>query len=421
MRKVPALAAYGVSLFVGFGILTLFLAARWPTSVVEAGLLIQAAALLAWAGFRDVRLHWHPVLLPVGCTAIGSALQASTGFSAAPWLSGEKSLQYAATFAALLLIAQTANRSAWRARLSTALLVFGTLLSLVTLLHVASATGKAFWLFETGYTELVAGPFVSRNTFAQFVEILFPLALYQAIRWRRRAPLMVFVAGILFASEVAGASRAGTLILLAEIPLVLWLSHHQGLISRRTVALYMLCLTGALAFLAFFVGWNSLLARLGEDPVTDLRWPIMSSSFNMLKDHLWLGVGYGAWPVVYPQYATFDLGLVVNQAHCDWLQMAGEGGIAGLGLFVWSIATLFKGLLRSVWGIGFFGVLCHACVDFPFQHRPAFTIFLFCAALLAASGAARPTRVHRTSHRGHDRPRHRSRHSLPERSAEFPA
>lgn len=398
MTKLTSTTACGASLLIGFGILTMFVTARWPVSILEAGLFAQASILLAWAAICDIPLHWHPVLLPVACTAIWSALQLRIGLTAAPWLTGEKTLEYAAIFSALVLIGQAANDPVWRKRLVNGLLVFGTVLAVVSLLQLLTSHGKAFWLVETGYTNEVLGPFVSRNTYAQFVEVLFPLALYRAISWRDRAPLMVAVAGILFASEVAGASRTGTIILVAEIPLVLWLSYLRGLLSGRTTLLYTCAFSAAIAGWSFLTGWDYLFARFGEDPWTDLRWPVMRSSFHMIKEHLWFGVGYGAWPVVYPQYATFDTGLEVNQAHCDWLQIACEGGMLGLGLFLWSIAALFRGLLRSVWGLGFLGVLCHAIFDYPFQHRPAFTVFLFCAALLAAEGAAHSTRRHR-SHR----------------------
>jgi len=400
MTKLPAITACGASLFIVFGILTLFVSARWPASILEAGLLVQAATLLAWAAVRDMRLHWHPVLLPVACTAVWAALQSWIGLSAAPWPTGEKSLEYVTAFAALLLVAQAANDPVWRRRLINGLLVFGTLLAIVSLLQLLSSKGKAFWLFETGYTDLVLGPFVSRNTFAQFVEILFPLALYRAICWRNRAVLMVVVAGILFGSEVAGGSRVGSIILMAEIPAVLWLSQRRGLLSGRTALVYTLAFTSAITLWSYFAGWDNLATRFGEDPWADQRWPMMRSSIQMFKDHFWLGVGYGAWPVAYPQYATFDIGMLVNQAHCDWLQLACEGGILGLGLFVWSIASLLRGLLRSVWGVGFLGVLCHAILDFPFQHGPAFTVFLFCAALLAAESEAHSTRQHRTNRRG---------------------
>ena len=399
MRMFPAVTACGASLLICGGLLTLFVAARWPASVLEAGLLIQAAALLVWGALRDVPLRRPAVLLPVACTACWSALQLVLGVTAAPWPTGEKTLEYVAVFAALALLAQVVSDPVWCKRLVDGLLVFGTLLAVVALLQLLTSQGKAFWLFETGYADEVLGPFVSRNTYAQFVEILFPLALYQAIRWRQRAPLMVMVAGILFASEVAGGSRVGTIVLVAEMPMVLLFSHLRGMLSGRTAALFALAFAVAVAVWSFLAGWDYVFSRFGEDPWADQRWPVMMSSFRMLQDHLWRGVGYGAWPSIYPQYATFDVGAFVNQAHCDWLQIACEGGLLGLGLFLWSIASLLKGLLRSVWGLGFLGVLCHAAFDFPFQHGPAFTVFLFSAALLAAESAAH-------SHRR----RHRSRH-----------
>jgi len=394
MTKLPGIAACGLGLWTCFGILTLFVTARWPVTVLEAGLFIQVAALLTWAAVRNVGLRWHAVLLPVAAMAAWAALQASFGLSAAPWRTEEKGLEYLATLAALVLVVQAAGDRVWRGRMVNGLLIFGTLLAGVSLVQLASSQGKAFWLFDTGYSDRVVGPFVSPNAFAQFVEILFPLALYQAISWRRKTPLMVLAAGILFASVVAGASRAGTVVLLAEIPAVLWLCRRARLVSGRTVGLFSFAFASVIALCSFVVGWNVLITRFGQDPLADLRWPVMSSSYHMLRDHFWLGTGYGAWPMVYPQYATFDAGLFINQAHCDWLQVACEGGVLGLGLFVWSIAALLKGLLRSVWGVGLLGVLCHAILDFPFQHGPAFTVFLFSAATLAAHCEARLRRRH---------------------------
>jgi O-antigen ligase len=96
------------------------------------------------------------------------------------------------------------------------------------------------------------------------------------------------------------------------------------------------------------------------------------------------GVGLGAWPAVYPQFATFDIGLFVNQAHCDWLQWTAEGGIPLLLAYLSLTALLLRPLLRSVWGIGFLTVLAHAAIDYPFHQLPAFTTLLFCAAFAAS-------------------------------------
>jgi hypothetical protein len=73
---------------------------------------------------------------------------------------------------------------------------------------------------------------------------------------------------------------------------------------------------------------------------------------------------------VYPAFATFDPGAIVNQAHSDWLQWVAEGGLpVGLAMFflaLWGIRPAF----RSIWGIGVSAVFIHALFDYPFS-RPA--------------------------------------------------
>lgn len=132
-------------------------------------------------------------------------------------------------------------------------------------------------------------------------------------------------------------------------------------------------------------GWADLWERLaGVDPLADLRWPLMRSTWEMAMAHPWTGTGLGAWPEVYPEYARFDIGLYANQAHCDWLQWAAEGGMVMAVLLAGLLAAWTPALVRSVWGVGFLVVCVHGAMDYPFHQLPAFTTFLFAAAALAA-------------------------------------
>jgi O-antigen ligase len=77
-----------------------------------------------------------------------------------------------------------------------------------------------------------------------------------------------------------------------------------------------------------------------------------ASTVRMVAGRPWSGFGLGTWPVAYPRYATIDLGLFANRAHCDWLEWTAEGGIP-LGvmmftLFLWSLRPAFA----SIWGLG---------------------------------------------------------------------
>ena len=72
-----------------------------------------------------------------------------------------------------------------------------------------TAGGRVFWLFDSGYTELVFGPFVYHNKFAQFIELILPIVLFQSMVDRKRALLWFAGAALLFGGILASASRSG--------------------------------------------------------------------------------------------------------------------------------------------------------------------------------------------------------------------
>jgi O-antigen ligase len=127
----------------------------------------------------------------------------------------------------------------------------------------------------------------------------------------------------------------------------------------------------------------------------------------MIAAQPWLGTGLGTWPVAYPKYAIVDAGVFANQAHCDWLQWAVEGGIPlallMVLLFVWAVRSTFRSFRRSsphhgrsfrcLWGLGIVSVFLHACVDYPFSRPALGSWFIVMLAMLAAGNAlAAPNR-----------------------------
>jgi hypothetical protein len=99
-----------------------------------------------------------------------------------------------------------------------------------------------------------------------------------------------------------------------------------------------------------------------------------------------MGFGLGNWARAYPQYAIFDDGTYVNQAHNDWMQWAVEGGVPFLVIVLSLAAMAVPAALHSVWGIGLLSVWMHCLVDYPLQQRPAVGAWFFVLlGVLAAS------------------------------------
>jgi O-antigen ligase len=288
-------------------------------------------------------------------------------------------------FLALQLFQRSSARH-WFLRFA---LYFGAGLSVLATVQMFTSGGKIFWLFPSGYKDLVLGPFIYKNQYAAFLEMILPIALWQALRDRRRAFASYAMAAAMLASVVAAASRAGTVLMCAEVAAALLLAWGRGMVPGRTV------LRGLAAFAAIAVlftsiaGWQTLRQRLWQPDPADRRREILASSLDMLHDRPAMGFGLGNWARAYPRYAVFDNGTYVNQAHNDWLQWAVEGGVPFLAILLCLAAMVVPAALRSVWGIGLLSVWVHCLIDYPLQQRPGIGAWFF--VLVGALAAARLT------------------------------
>jgi O-antigen ligase len=92
----------------------------------------------------------------------------------------------------------------------------------------------------------------------------------------------------------------------------------------------------------------------------------------------------GTFPVVYPEYARFDVGQSVEHAHNDWLEWAAEGGVGfvtvWIGLALWSARLA----LLTGWGIGVVGCFLHGLVDYPFARFGVSAWIFILLGILAA-------------------------------------
>ena len=151
---------------------------------------------------------------------------------------------------------------------------------------------------------------------------------------------------------VVSASRAGLLIGLAEVLGVLLLLYLQPRKVGRRVRFAALALAAATVVLTLIVGFETASARFSSEALAAGRIQFAASTVHMIAAHPWVGWGLGCWPAVYPAFATFDPGVIVNQAHSDWLQWTAEGGLpvglAMLALALWGA----RPAIRSIWGIG---------------------------------------------------------------------
>jgi O-antigen ligase len=169
--------------------------------------------------------------------------------------------------------------------------------------------------------------------------------------------------------------------------LLLW--HLQKPKAGRRIGFLALILAGVTAVLILIVGFETASERFYSEALTLGRLQFAISSLHMVAVRPWIGWGLGCWPAVYPAFATLDPGAIVNQAHCDWLQWAAEGGLpVGLAMLSLAIWTL-RPAIRSIWGIGVIAVWVHAAFDYPFS-RPAVGAWPLLILSMVAVAQCRP-------------------------------
>jgi len=350
------------------GTLTLWIPAYWPVALFEISVLLVAGVAVVMGGVPGPGTQWP--LLVLGFIVLWGCFQLITDLTVNRFATERATLQWM-TWAAVYYAGVSLLKEQGVARsLRTAMVWFGSAVSVEAILQAYLSPGKVYGLFPTGYKDFVMGPIVYHTHFAALIEVLLPIALFLALSEARRSYTMLGVSAVLLTALVVSASRGGLVIAGAEVIAVLVLSHLRKPSGGPRITLLALLLVGLTAVLTVIVGFETASQRFSTEPLSAGRLQFAISTLHMIAGHPWVGWGLGSWPSVYPAFATFDPGAIVNQAHCDWLQWMAEGGLS-LGIAMLSLALWGVGpALRSIWGIGVIAVFVHAGFDYPFS-RPA--------------------------------------------------
>lgn len=360
-----SVVALAIILFVS--ILTIWISHSWSTRFFEAAIFGLAAvwAVRMIVDPYSIRGSW--ILVPLTGAALIGLVQLTTGNTVNRWETWNAFLKWAAYLLAALLALQVCSVSDFLVRFRRALLYFGAALSVVSVLQLFTSEGKIFWLFESGYNDMVLGPFINRDHYAAFIELLLPLALFEAFASDEFTLAGTGIAAAMFASVIAGASRAGSILAVVESGTVLFLMSQRRLSSTRKVAtvfLSFLFFTGAFTAV---VGWNQLWERFQDPDPYHSRSHMLSSAMAMTRDKPWTGFGLGTFEDVYPAYASYDSGTIVTHAHNDWAEWAADGGLPLLACMATAAIGILPFAIRSLWGLGVIFLLLHSLVDFPMQ------------------------------------------------------
>lgn len=252
-----------------------------------------------------------------------------------------RALTYQGAFhwATLAAVYWTATGNRWLVRHGlTVMLAFAALLAVTVMIPVSTQ---------------FSGVFPSRNNAASFFLFFLPVGLHAIANSTDRF-WPVAAATLITAGLAATGSRAGAAIgiLAFAAGAVVVLPQHRRFL--------------AIPLAAGLACGGVVAARFSEVNPLGFRGSMLASTARMTADRPLAGWGLHAFEDVYPAYAAFDSGLLVNHAHNDWLEMASGIGVSGLAVFTLLLAASLKAARRRPWSIGLAAVLVHALVDYPF-------------------------------------------------------
>lgn len=364
-----------------FSTSTVFVQESWPVESFQIGIYALTATYLL-CGIRRGSENLAGGVAPwlIYFIPAWGVIQILAHTTASTIETREAALRWGALAAVFFLTQVVAGTSTARGIALLAFLCFAAVMAVLCLTQLFTSEGRVLWIFPTGYPDVYA-TFPSHNNYAQFIEVSLPIALWWALRDGWRSWGYAVIGGVLYASVIGSASRAGAILCTAELLAMLVIGlilHKRRTLGRSlrstTVTLVMVPLLAAI--FTSVVGWQRIWERFQERDPYEGRQEFMLSAVDMAKHRPLMGYGLGTFPEVYQQHAIKDFPFYANHAHNDWVEFAADGGVPFFLLVFIPFAVAVPTAIRHPWSLGLMAVLLHACVDYPFP-RPAVSGWMF--------------------------------------------
>jgi O-antigen ligase len=385
-----------------FAVLAFGAVEEWSQAVLEVG---AAILFFLWAvqqyRQKTEQLVLPPELFPLSAFTLVVVFQLVFHLTASRYYTRSE-LQLLITYVVFLFLVSQAfvRRSHWRGFVWF-VMTLGFFVSVVAILQHLTFNGKLYWFREMRFGGLPFGPYVNRNHFAGFAEMVIPVALVPLVLGKVRRERLFLVALFAMVPIVAlllSASRGGIVSFAVQMLLLFLLLLIRRIRSRFVIAggVVVLC---ALIFVSW-IGVQQVLTRFAGIQTLEVsagkRAAMRQGTWRLFLDHPLLGTGLGTFEIVFPPYDSVYDGKIANHAHNDYLEVLAETGIVG-GLcclwFLWvvqlqslrgmaELGESFGSALNLAGLVGCSGILVHSLVDFNL-HIPANALLFFVSAHLA--------------------------------------
>lgn len=339
----------------------------------------------------------------------------------------EEFLRFSAYAAFYLLAVQLLTNRERLKKLTLVIVTLGGIIAFLALLQRYVGNGKIFWLIDAPDGALIMGPYIYKNHFAGYLEMVVPLAVALLLHYlpgwgfghsfRQRLAnflghpgivrfAMVWLGLLIMVIAMGASSSRGGMISLGIASSVFVLQLSAG---RRKNSFFGTMVGGALLLSAVLalgvVGWQSLDQLFGRTfnaagDISDGRFELWRDSRAIIGDFPWFGTGMGTFAAIFQSYRTFAGDFFYYNAHNDYLELLTNTGIIGFALVTWFVIAV----TRKAYGAGrkrrdpyaryltfaaltgVLALLIHSVTDFNFQSG-ANGLYFFLMLALAVSAS----------------------------------
>lgn len=277
-----------------------------------------------------------------------------------------------------------------------AIIFFGVFISIFGIIQKHSYSGKVYWFDTSGSAITPFGPFVYRNNFSGYINMIIPLTLGYFLTDIPSSKKAIYglCMWIMFSALLLSLSRSGILIYVLVLAGMLLLSRLRRSLKHKvkTVAV---CFSLVFFLTVFFIDFKDVLKRFinlsqNETLMTFGRGYSWWDILRLWRDFPLLGTGLGTFGNISSMYKTTPVQAMFSYAHNDYLQLLSEVGLIGF-ICVFLFFFFYFKRVSKMWlrrhnsyvvslvlagSASIFGVLAYSFLDFNL-HIPANALLFF--------------------------------------------
>lgn len=201
--------------------------------------------------------------------------------------------------------------------------------------YILSPVETNIWVDKDAFPLLsrrMYAPLYNPNLLAQFLVIALCVSIsvpckHPYLVWGKRILTLALVGAVILTY-----SRGAWLALAA-------LCLYLGWVENKRWWLWFLCVPLLFGWYhdTLYARWISLFSVSQEDTSLAMRWSMWKAALTMAGTHPILGIGWGEFKTIYPQYNWFikHAGICIYHAHNMFLNILAETGMTGFFFFLW--------------------------------------------------------------------------------------